>query len=106
MTSLFCPSNCTLQQKLHELQQHIQLTRERTLKLLAEKETEIQRLRSEIAGVVGVAYSLKGVGGGGGGGLERSISHSSVSSQHGAPSENNGEWRVFDDDDRLCIELN
>ena len=91
---LSCITNCTLQQKLHELQQHIQLTRERTLKLLAEKEAEIQHLRSEIAGVVGVAYSLKGMGGeggGGGGALERSISHGSVSSQQGAPSDNNGE---------------
>ena len=39
---------------MQELQQHVHSTRERTLKLLAEKDTEIQQLRSEL-------YSLQGV---------------------------------------------
>ena len=86
------------QHKLHELHQHIQSTRERTLKLLAEKEAEIQQLRSEIVEVAGAPYLGRETGGGGGGGgggaLERSVSHSSVSSQQEAPSENNSELRV------------
>ena len=85
------------QHKLHELHQHIQSTRERTLKLLAEKEAEIQQLRSEIVEVAGAPYPRRETGGGGGGGggaLERSVSHSSVSSQQEAPSENNSELRV------------
>ena len=87
------------QHKLHELHQHIQSTRERTLKLLAEKEAEIQQLRSEIVEVAGTPYLGRETGGGGGGGggggaLERSVSHSSVSSEQEAPSENNSELRV------------
>ena len=39
---------------MQELQQHVQSTRERTLKLLSEKDAEIQQLRSEL-------YSLQGV---------------------------------------------
>ena len=62
---------------MHELQQHVQSTRERTLKLLAEKDVEIQQLRSELYSQQGVQssplISAKRT-------FDRSVSTSSVSS--------------------------
>ena len=62
---------------MHELQQHVQSTRERTLKLLAEKDLEIQQLRSELYSLQGVQDSpLMSVRKN----FDRSVSTSSVSS--------------------------
>ena len=40
------------QQRLQDLQQHVQTTRERTVRMLAEKDAELQRLRSVVEGAL------------------------------------------------------
>ena len=71
-------------EKLQDLHRHVTSTRERTLKLLAEKDAEISHLRSQLQSLRSHSHS---------GGLERSlsgVSTASISSNH-ADGMGNGE---------------
>jgi hypothetical protein len=58
-------------EKLQDLHRHVQSTRERTVKLLAEKDAEIDHLRGELQALRSQSHT---------GGLERSLSHVSSAS--------------------------
>ena len=99
--SLFCGLHCVVmvesvsqflspQEKLQDLHHHVQSTRERTMKLLAERDAEIQHLRGELQALMSHSYSHSG-------GLERSLSHVSTASSGHEPVAENGS------DDSLSI---
>ena len=69
------------QEKLQELQRHVRTTRERTMKLISEKDAEMTHLRAELQSLRSHSHS---------GGLERSLSHVSNSSSNHQDGMGNG----------------
>lgn len=68
-------------EKLQDLHHHVQSTRERTIKLLAQKDSEISHLRGELQALRSQSHT---------GGLERSLSHVSTSSSNHQDGLGNG----------------